>query len=126
MYGASTSDSPCAFISDVFMSWTSLAMSDPETRSSVWPASSLMLHKRWRTISKVTGSTRVGSVDARDASWTIAGSALLGDGAQPRHDLRPHGVDVVAGVVVRGFAISAADGVQDLLVFSERPQRSLA
>src|SRR6266851_1735502 len=63
MYGARTSESPCAFMIDVFMSWTSLAISEPETRSRVCPASSLMLHKRWRRISKVTGSTRVGSVE---------------------------------------------------------------
>jgi len=46
MYGAMTSESPEAVMSDVFMSCTSLAMSEPDTRSSVFAPSSLMLQRR--------------------------------------------------------------------------------
>src|SRR6266581_1984633 len=59
MYGAITRESPRAVMIEAFMSWTSLAMSEPETRSRVFAASSLMLQRRCRRISNVIGSTRI-------------------------------------------------------------------
>src|SRR5581483_9323802 len=72
MYGAMTSESPAAVITEVFMSCTSLAMSEPDTRSSVFAPSSLMLHSRWRRISKVIGSTRIFGPDAALAALVAA------------------------------------------------------
>ncbi len=59
MYGAITRESPRAVMIDAFMSCTSLAMSEPDTRSRVFAASSLMLQRRCRRISNVIGSVRI-------------------------------------------------------------------
>src|SRR6185295_4895263 len=87
MYGAITSESPVAVMIEVFMSWTSLAMSEPDTRSRVFAPSSLMLQRRWRRISKVIGSTRMrgpGVPFVFGAVFTAIVSSLRVDRAGPR------------------------------------------
>src|SRR5438477_11380933 len=73
---------------EVFMSCTSLAMSEPDTRSSVFAPSSLMLQRRWRRISNVMGSTRIRGRSAafdRSAFTAIAVLPSWIDVARPRH-----------------------------------------
>src|SRR6266851_6870710 len=106
MYGARTSESPWAFMIDVFISWTSLAINEPETRSRVCPASSLMLHNRWRRISNVTGSTRVGSAETATMSDGQTRSVMLPDGSGSGA-LRPP-PPVVATLVPRYALLPAA------------------
>src|SRR5438034_5208119 len=72
MYGAITRESPRAVMIEAFMSWTSLAMSEPETRSRVFAASSLMLQRRCRRISNVIGSTRIAG-----PAFAFVGSAIV-------------------------------------------------